>query len=59
MSTESEELQTGAFSAIKDLLDQELAFYKRVAAAGILCQWHKLNAVWRFLQQRQRWNEET
>ena len=62
-----------AFSAIKDLLDQELAFYKRGAAAGpkvfitddaagtinalrnvwssalhILCQWHTLNAVWRF-----------
>ena len=34
VSTESEELQADAFSAIKDLLDQELAFYKRVAAAG-------------------------
>ena len=27
-------LQAAAFSAIKDLLDQELAFYKRGAAAG-------------------------
>ena len=35
VSTESEELQAAAFSAIKDLSDQELACYKRGAACWL------------------------
>ena len=34
VSTESDELQTAGFSAIRDLLDQETAFNRRGAAAG-------------------------